>query len=168
MPNSKDILAAFLKEDLVEAKKLVNSALLEKLGNALEEKLVDFAPTVFAESQASYGGLQGKQKKLDKNKNGKLDKEDFKMLRKEDTDLESDAITDEDLALVEEFQSELASLVHEIQEETGTQLSESEIEELANVYLDALSEEKEEDEDTEDEEDEEKKPHKKHKKEDNE
>jgi len=173
MASSKDILAAFIKEDLIEAKKLINESLLEKLGDALEQKLVDFAPSVFTESQASYLGLKGNQKKLDKNKNGKLDKEDFKMLRKEDADLESDPITEEDLALAEAFQEELASLVHEIQQETGKELTESEIEELANEYLEALTEAKDEEDDSEDEseedesdEDEKKEHHKKHKKED--
>jgi hypothetical protein len=166
MANSKDILSSLIKEDLIQAKNLINEALLEKLGNALEQKLIDFAPTVFAESQASHGGLKGNQKKLDKNKNGKLDKEDFKMLRKEDIEFLDDSITEEDLALAEAFQNEIALLVQEIQEESGQQLSEEEIEQLANEYLDILSEEKEEDEDEEDsEDDEDEKDHsKKHKK----
>lgn len=170
MSKSKEILSAFLKEDLISAKKLVNEALLEKLGNALEEKLVDFAPTVF-ESQASTEGLKGKQHKLDANKNGKIDGEDFKLLKKKkaNEDLE---LSEEDAELVEEFEQELMSLVQEIQEETGETLSEEQIEALANEYLDALTEEnllaeeKEEDEDEEDEdesdEDEEKEGHKKH------
>ena len=159
MSNSKDILSALLKEDLIEAKKLINSQLMEKLGNALEQKLVEFAPTVF-ESQASYGGLKGNQHKLDANKNGKIDGEDFKLLKKKKAN--EDIENDEDMdSLVEEFESELMSLVQEIQEETGETLSESEIEELANEYLSALSEEKHEDED-EDEECEDCKENKKH------
>ena len=46
MSNSKDIFKALISEDLVNAKKFINNALLEKLGNSLEEKLVNFAPTV--------------------------------------------------------------------------------------------------------------------------
>lgn len=151
MPDTKDILTALLKEDLIEAKKLINDRLLEKLGNALEEKLVDFAPTVFEEAK----NLKGKQHKLDKNKNGKIDSEDFKMLRKEDIDInESEELTEEDLALVESFQEELASVVESIQQETGKELSESEIEEIANEMLNMISEEEEEDEDEDEEEEE--------------
>lgn len=154
MSNSKNILAALLKEDLIEAKKLINETLLEKLGNALEEKLVDFAPTVF-ESQASSEGLKGNQKKIDANKNGKIDGEDFKLLKKKKANEDVDT-DDEDMdALVEEFEAELANIVHEIQEETGKELSEEEIRDLANEYLNVLSEAKDEDEDDEDEEEDE-------------
>jgi hypothetical protein len=153
MSKSKEILTALLKEDLLEAKKLINDSLLEKLGNALEQKLVDFAPTVF-ESEAASEGLKGKQHKLDANKNGKIDGEDFKLLKKKKANEDVEE-SDEDMnSLVEEFQSELASLVQEIQEETGQELTEEEIEELANEYLDALSEAKDEDEDEEDEDEE--------------
>lgn len=41
----------------------------------------------------AYEELKGNQRKLDKNKNGKLDAHDFKLLRKEDTEL--DESTDE-------------------------------------------------------------------------
>ena len=153
MAETKDILTALLKEDLIEAKKIISERLLEKLGNALEEKLADYAPTVFEETKE----LKGKQHKLDKNKNGKIDSEDFKMLRKEDVDInESEELTEEDLALVESFQEELASVVESIQQETGKELSESEIEEIANEMLNMISEEQDEDEDEEEDEEEEK------------
>lgn len=152
MAETKDILTALLKEDLIEAKKIINERLLEKLGNALEEKLVDFAPTVFEEAKE----LKGKQHKLDKNKNGKIDSEDFKMLRKEDVDINESELTEEDLALMESFQDELASVVESIQSETGRELSESEIEEIANEMLDMISEEQEEDEEEDEDEEEEK------------
>lgn len=152
MAETKDILTALLKEDLIEAKKIINERLLEKLGNALEEKLVDFAPTVFEEAKK----LKGKQHKLDKNKNGKIDSEDFEMLRKEDVDINESELTEEDLALMESFQDELASVVESIQSETGRELSESEIEEIANEMLDMISEEQEEDEEEDEDEEEEK------------
>jgi hypothetical protein len=148
MSKSKDILAALLKEDLLEAKKLINESLLEKLGNALEQKLVDFAPTVF-ESHASSEGLKGNQKKIDANKNGKIDGEDFKLLKKKKAN--EDVETEDMNALVEEFESELATIVQEIQEETGQELSEEEIMQLADDYLNALSEEREEDEEDDEE-----------------
>jgi hypothetical protein len=148
MANTRDILTALLKEDLIEAKKIINERLLEKLGDALEQKLVDFAPTVFEETKT----LKGKQHKLDKNKNGKLDSEDFKMLRKEDLDInESEELTEEDLGLIQSFQEELASVVESIQQETGTELTESEIEEIANDMLNMISEQEEDEEDGEDE-----------------
>ena len=47
--NTNKIIAAVLQEDLVDTKKLVNEALLSRLGNALEEKLANFAPSVIGE-----------------------------------------------------------------------------------------------------------------------
>lgn len=137
MADSKQILAAFLKEDLIEAKKLINEALLEKLGTALEDKLVDFAPTVFNEASK---GLHGKQDKLDANKNGKIDAQDFKLLKKKKKTNESTDSDEELNAIVEQFESEVNSIVQEIQEETGEMLSEEEIADIANEYLDALTE----------------------------
>ena len=49
MSKSKDIFKALIQEDVLTAKKLIKEALLEKLGSSLEEKLVNFAPSVFSE-----------------------------------------------------------------------------------------------------------------------
>jgi len=142
MSRNNDLLKAIISEDYHTANKLINESLLSKLGDALEEKLTDFAPTVFNE-----GKLTSKQKKhIDKNNNDKIDAEDFKLLRKESTDPEMDAI-------LENFETELLSLIEEVQEELGEELSENEIIELANEYLSMMEEnatmDAEEHEDTE-------------------
>lgn len=146
MSRNNDLLKAIISEDYHTANKLINESLLSKLGDALEEKLTDFAPTVFNE-----GNLTPKQKKhIDKNNNDKIDAEDFKLLRKESTDPEMDTI-------LENFEIELLSLIEEVQEELGEELSENEIIELANEYLSMMEEnatmDAEEYEDTEGEED---------------
>lgn len=122
------LVEALVKEDLFSAKKLINEALFDRMSSQLEEKLINFAPTVFNESSK----LSPKQKKIaslagDPNK---IDKEDFKALRKEDVD-----------HLEEQFQEELKSLVEEIEEETGTELTEEEIMELAQDLADLIAEE---------------------------
>ena len=53
MNNSNKILNSLLSEDLASAKKQVNESLMLKLGSALEEKLVNFAPSVFNEAKLS-------------------------------------------------------------------------------------------------------------------
>jgi hypothetical protein len=124
MSRNNDLLKAIISEDYHTANKLINESLLYKLGDALEEKLTDFAPTVFNE-----GKLTPKQKKhIDKNNNDKIDAQDFKLLRKESADPEMEAI-------LENFETELLSLIEEVQEELGEELSENEIIELANEYL---------------------------------
>ena len=145
MSNSKHIIDALLKEDLYTAKKLINEDLVSRMGDALETKLVEFGPTIFSE------GLKGNQKKIDANKNGKIDGEDFKLLKKK-------KMTNEEVdSLAEDFENQLKSLVEEIETETGEELSEEEIGQLAHDLLDILSEEQEEDEEEDEEEEEEKK-----------
>jgi hypothetical protein len=161
MSNSKDIFKALISEDLVNAKKFINNALLEKLGNSLEEKLVNFAPTVFNEEKGESEKKEAK-KELSPNQmriarmagdKDKIDAEDFKELRRRKKN--ESVETDQELeSIAEEFEQELASLIEEIEQELGEELTEDEIKELADDLLDALNEQ-EETEDEEDEEDEE-------------
>ena len=69
MSNSRDILNTLVSENLVEAKKLINEALFARLGNSLEEKLVEYAQSVFNEAYK----LKGKNKK-ETDKKGKVKK----------------------------------------------------------------------------------------------
>jgi hypothetical protein len=62
--------------------------IVEKLQKALEDGVLsqnDFDMLTHNEGAIDEKALVGKQKKLDKNHNGKLDAQDFKMLRKEET-----------------------------------------------------------------------------------
>lgn len=145
MSNSRDILNTLVSENLVEAKKLINEALFARLGNSLEEKLVEYAPSVFNEAYQ----LKGKNKK-ETDKKGKVkkgSKPDF-------LDLDKDGNTEEpmknaakevkesaevsDEMLIEEFENEIAQIVQEIQEETGEELTDEEIQEIAEEYLQIL------------------------------
>jgi TATA-binding protein-associated factor Taf7 len=145
MSNSKEIIDALLKEDLFKAKKLIHENLVSKMGTALEEKLVDFAPTIFNEG--------AKPDFLDLDKDGNK-KEPMKKAAKEEKN--ESVESDDDDVLAEEFEAQLKSLVEEIQEETGEELTEEEIMELAHELLDIISEESkedQEDEETEEEDD---------------
>ena len=78
----------------------IQAAIREKISTAIDAKKVEVAQCMFGvtesvgddddcgeedeEGDLSESELKGKQKKLDKNKNGKLDAHDFKLLRKED------------------------------------------------------------------------------------
>lgn len=145
MSNSRDILNTLVSENLVEAKKLINEALFARLGNSLEEKLVEYAPSVFNEAYQ----LKGKNKKetdkkgrvkkgskpdfLDLDKDGNRE-EPMKNAAKEVK--ESAEVSDE--MLIEEFENEIAQIVQEIQEETGEELTDEEIQEIAEEYLQIL------------------------------
>lgn len=164
MSNSKDIFKAILSEDLVNAKKYINETLLAKLGNSLEEKLVDFAPTVFVEAKAEMEKKEGSKKELSANQmriarlagdKEKIDAEDFKVLRGKKKSLKKESTEKDELdAISEEFEKELFSLVEEIEEELGEELTEEEIKELADDLLDAINEQEEETEEDEEQEEE--------------
>lgn len=144
MANEK-IVEALVTEDLYTAKKLINETLLERMAKALEDKLIDFGPTIFNEaSKPDFLDLD-----KDGNKNEpmkKAAKESKKGMKKESVELEEEIIS-------EQFEEELKSLVEEIEEETGSQLTEEEIMEIAESLLEILSEEQEEDEEEDEDED---------------
>lgn len=152
MSNSKNIFKALLAEDIVTAKKLINESLLSKLGNSLEEKLVNFAPTVFNEE--SHEGHEGKKLTPNQLRIAKLagdekeiDAKDLKVLRSKKSRKNESVESDENLEdIAEQFEEELASLVEEIEKELGEELTEEEIAELANDLLEAIDEEEEEEE----------------------
>lgn len=130
--HTKQIVEALVTEDLFTAKKLINKSLMEKMSVALEEKLIDFAPTVFNESSHNTK----KTKKMEKN--GKHEEHgdtgDFKKKHK--------------LKESEEyFQEELRSLIEEIEAETGEPLSEEEVVGIANDLLSIMNDEMNDDND---------------------
>ena len=65
--------------------KYLDSVVEKALNEALESK-ADKIVSEIQKKMETTEKLHGKQHKLDKNKNGRLDKQDFKMLRKEDNE----------------------------------------------------------------------------------
>lgn len=64
MSKAQEIIESLQSGDLYTSQKLINEALMIKMGEALEEKLVEFAPSVFNE---------GKMAKKDYDKDGNLE-----------------------------------------------------------------------------------------------
>lgn len=121
--HNKEIVNALVNEDIFTAKKLINKSLFERMNNALEEKLINFAPTVFNEGS--------KPDFLDLDKDGNK-KEPMKKAAKQ-----AKQKTNEDVAAL--FEAELKSLVEEIETEIGTELTEEEIMDIANDLLDVMN-----------------------------
>ena len=138
MKNLNEAVVHLINEDIVNGRKIIENELYVRLGNLLEEKLKDFAPTVFSEG----GELSPKQKKIAA-KAGNPNKIDAEDLRKESCDNCDDLLEEDD------FMGDLKKLVESIEEDIGEELTESEIEELANI----LMEDSDPDEDEEEEED---------------
>lgn len=70
---------------------------MSKLKNTfgLPDSLIQTANKIYAESQQVNEKLVGKQHKIDKNKNGKIDKEDFKLLR-QSVEVDSSLVSEAD------------------------------------------------------------------------
>jgi DNA-directed RNA polymerase specialized sigma54-like protein len=149
MSNSKQIIESLFADDLYTAKKAITEVLTSKMAQALEEKLIDFAPEVFNEgSKPDFldldkdGNKKEPMRKAARDKN-KVGQRVNRVNMKEDI---------EDLA--EDFENQLKSLVEEIEEETGEQLSEEEIIDIANMLIDMIAEDHVDgDEDHDDDED---------------
>lgn len=151
MENLNEAVIKLINEDVVGSKKLLEQELYNRLGIMLEEKLKDFAPTIFNEAKKAakdYDG-DGKLESGTKEWEGSRDKAIKKsMAMKENEELDEEVLTED----YEELVNELQSLVEEIEKETGEELNESEIEELASILLEELdpNEEETEEEDEED------------------
>ena len=136
-----------INEDVINGKKIVENELYTRLGKLLEQKLLDYAPTVFSEGKKAakdYDG-DGKVESSTDEWKGSRDKA-IKKAKAMKEDFEAD---DEDL-LTEDYETlleEVQQIVEEIEAETGEELSESEIEEIADLVLESYEEDPDEDED---------------------
>jgi len=136
MSNSTDIVNALINEDVVLAKKLINEELFSRLGNALEEKLANYAPSVFNEAKKPKPDFLD----LDGDGNKKESMKSASKSKKKTTNESVEDFDSEMLSLLENFENEIISIVQEVQEETGEELTPEEIEEIAEEYLSIIKE----------------------------
>ena len=138
----KNAITLMINEEIVKAKEIIEKDLYARLGQALEEKLMEFAPTVFNEE---------KEKDEEDEKDDSEDSEDEGDEGDEEDDEESD--DEDEKEMNERFEYELyeaiTNLVEELQEEEGRLLSQEEIEMVAEEFINQyqlISEESEESE----------------------
>ena len=136
----KNAITLMINEEIVKAKEIIEKDLYARLGQALEEKLMEFAPTVFNEE---------KEKDEEDEKDDSEDSEDEGDEGDEEDDEESD--DEDEKEMNERFEYELyeaiTNLVEELQEEEGRLLSQEEIEMVAEEFINQyqlISEESEE------------------------
>jgi len=134
MSNSKQIIESLFADDLYTAKQAITNVLTSKMAQALEEKLIDFAPEVFNE------GSKPKPDFPDLDRDGNK-KESIRKAAKDKKKVGQRVNMKEDIEdLAEDFENQLKSLVEEIEQETGEQLSEEEIIDIANMLIDMINE----------------------------
>jgi len=138
-----------INEDVVNAKKLIENELYVRLGHLLEEKLKNYAPTIFTEKMAAkdYDG----DKKIETSEQEFLGSRDkaIKKSMKAKSMKESIEESEDDLLEEDAFIEELQALVESIENDIGEELTESEIEELANILLEESDPDEDEEEDFE-------------------
>ena len=138
-----------INEDVIKGKKIIENELYVRLGKMLEEKLLDYAPGIFSEgSKPDFLDLDGDVNTKEPMKGAARSNKKKKKME-ESFSSEEDLITEDYEVLLEEVQQ----IVEEIEAETGEELSESEIEEIADLVLESYESDPDEDEDQDDDED---------------
>jgi hypothetical protein len=147
-----------MENKLSQAKDVLNERLYTKLGVMLEQRLEDYAPTVFMTQEELE--IHEAKKKMKKQHDKKEDSEDEIDYEDEDNDGDIDEDGDEDDSdkflkkrseaiqqntneeidsdddlIEEEFMTELTAIVEEIEAELGEELTEEEIAEIAEELL---------------------------------
>jgi hypothetical protein len=166
MRDLKEAINHILDEELVKAKELIHTNLYAKMGALLEESLLEYAPTVLDEKKlsrnqkkiaaragdptaidaADFASLRGERvnEKYCEDGDCEDDDEEYskkKMKKKDDEEDEEDDEEDEKdekemNEAFETFTAYISELVEQIEEETGEELSEEEILQLADIVLD--------------------------------
>jgi len=157
MNNFSDLIPLIMENKLSQAKDVLNERLYTKLGVMLEQRLEDYAPTVFmTQEELEIHEAKKKMKEDDKEEDSEdeIDYED----EDNDEDIDEDGdkddsdeylknrsekikqntneeIDSDDDLIEEEFMTELTAIVEEIEAELGEELTEEEIAEIAEELL---------------------------------
>ncbi len=144
--NLKEAITHMVNEEIVKAKDLIEKSLYSKLGIALEEKLMEYAPSVFNEEKDEDEEEDKETDSEDSEDEG--DEEDGEDDESDEESDESEEDEDEDEQMNEELESylyeELSNLILEIEKENNRKLTNEEIEYIASEFIneyDILSEE---------------------------
>lgn len=151
MQDLKEAINNILDEELVKAKEIIHANLYAKMGALLEQSLLEYAPTVLGDESMDYSdeedlGDVHEEKKCEdgdcedegySKKKMKSDKEDEEDKNdKEDKKDKEDEEDDEEMnEAFETFTNYLSELIEEIEEESGEELTEEEILQLADMVL---------------------------------
>ena len=146
MQNLNEAVIKLINEDVINGKKLIENELYNRLGVMLEEKLKEYAPGIFSEGKMASKDYDkdGEVESSSEEWKGSRDKAIKKAKGEESSESEEseeymeESTEDQDI-ISEEFEllaSELESLVEEIEAETGEELTEQEIEEIADILPD--------------------------------
>jgi len=136
MENLKNTIQYTINEELVKAKESIENDLYAKLGKALEEKLMEYAPSIFNEEKEEDEEEDEKDDSEDSEDEGNEESDESD----EDDEESDDEDEDEDEKEInEEFENQLlqslTSLIEEIEEEQGRELTNEEVEYVTAHFI---------------------------------
>ena len=148
MEKLNEAVVHLINEDVVNAKKIIENELYVRLGSLLENELKNYAPTIFTEKKLANKDYDG-DGEIETGSQEFLGSKDKAI--KKSMAMKAESVEDSDDELLEEdaFIEELQQLVESIEEDIGEELTESEIEELANILLEESGPDEDEEEDFE-------------------
>lgn len=151
MSNIKNIISNIQEDNLVDAKNLIKTELLSRVGSMLEEAIEEVAPSMISEKEEKeddgddkpkFVRLMKKKKEDKEEKKGKMIKDSYEQEEVIDPRTRQDDEDDYDYSDdFESFVDQIHEIVQEIEDETGEELTEEEIVQLGQEYLKMLSEE---------------------------
>ncbi len=128
----KNAITLMINEEIVKAKQLIEDNLYAKLGKALEEKLMEYAPTVFNEKKED-------EEEEEEEKDESEDEGEDDDSEEEDSESDEEDEEDDSKEMNEEFENQLLeslyTLINEIEQEAGRQLTNEEIQIVTNEFI---------------------------------
>jgi hypothetical protein len=129
----KNAITLMINEEIVKAKQLIEDNLYAKLGKALEEKLMEYAPTVFNEKK------EDDEEEEEEEEDESEDEGEDDDYEEEDSESDEEDEKDDSKEMNEEFENQLLeslyTLISEIEQEAGRQLTNEEIQIVTNEFI---------------------------------
>jgi len=135
MENLRNAIQYMINEELVKAKESIQNDLYAKLGKALEEKLMEYAPTVFNEEKDEDEEEDEKDDSEDSEDEGDEESDE----ENEESDEEDEESDEDEKEMNEDIENQLhealSELIYEIETEQGRELTNEEIEYVAAEFM---------------------------------
>ena len=155
MTNLEKAVVGILNNNLVEGKKLIESSLYQKMGEHLEKKLMEFAPSVFNEKMDPVGDededvdndgdsdesddyLKNRREKISAAMKEEKEEEEEEEEDEDEEDEEEEEEEEEEMKESlsdQELQEMLSELIEQIEKESGYELTEEEIQQVVEAFL---------------------------------
>lgn len=137
--NLRNAIVLMINEEIVKAKEIIHNDLYAKLGQALEEKLMEYAPEVF--NEAKHKKDEEEDEDEDETEDSEDEESDDEGDEEDESDDEDDKEMNEDYFNYDDNEDELLKealeeLIIDIENQEGRQLTNEEINYIAEEFID--------------------------------